>query len=481
MSTGTRSSADGESNPVLAVVADSVFAGKVWDRETIDDLAGRVADRLAARGLDVGEWSAAVARELEGQSPSDRRRAKELVDRNRSQLATLAPLLYGVTTLYSIEPDGGPDRVTEAALQFVRSPPESLGRSLLHPAFLGAGRLGALPPRVSLPLTLGTDERSLAPPDFVGVRSKGPERLLARLDSAMSEQWGFLHERAAVSSSEDLPLNVNTLTRYAYNSYGVKEILADLDHRGVENAAVLLVTGYETPVHELLSSPRVGRVVVIDIARRACSLVGEKYARHPGIAKLSLELADYSGLEPRFQEAEADRLGALCADGTVVPGEALREHFARIAEGSHREALPFATEEFDAVHLPFVMGSVHFGAITIALERYRTATRRHGFVDYEEFLGATALDSAEATQATIASLTHGFRETDRITKRGGLVVANMWIRPWASAPHELRVSGVPISPEAFDHLMRGYERKFSGNPQPTLPHTVGHIFEARVR
>jgi hypothetical protein len=66
-----------------------------------------------------------------------------------------------------------------------------------------------------------------------------------------------------------------------------------------------------------------------------------------------------------------------------------------------------------------------------------------------------------------------------------MLVTNVWARPHPNSPDTpIRLSDTPVTTEAFDGLMGGLSHNSSGNPQPGLPHTVGHIFvstKAEVR
>jgi hypothetical protein len=51
-------------------------------------------------------------------------------------------------------------------------------------------------------------------------------------------------------------------------------------------------------------------------------------------------------------------------------------------------------------------------------------------------------------------------------------------RPEPEQPGKIHFSDTTIDKGTFDGMFAGFQHRFSGNPQPTLPHTVGHIMTA---
>ncbi len=201
----------------------------------------------------------------------------------------------------------------------------SIGEVILDPRFLEAGRFASLPGGAELPCEIyvapgGPDQARPIP-----VRSSASPYLEA-LGQSMTEQWSFPYDRAS-RRANDGALNVNTLTRHAYNCFGVRRILQDLEERDVRGARILLVSGYETPVHDLVESDQVGEVLAVDLSRQACEVIAEKYAGHPNAEKLRLKLFDYSGLDPRFQECESKEL-AQGLNNDRLRVDAVRQHFS---------------------------------------------------------------------------------------------------------------------------------------------------------
>ena len=119
----------------------------------------------------------------------------------------------------------------------------------------------------------------------------------------MTEQWSFPYDRAS-RRANDGALNVNTLTRHAYNCFGVRRILQDLEERGRSWRQNPPGDGLNVRVYMRLAGGS------SDLSRQACEVIAEKYAGHPNAEKLRLKLFDYSGLDPRFQECESKRAGA---------------------------------------------------------------------------------------------------------------------------------------------------------------------------
>ena len=293
----------------------------------------------------------------------------------------------------------------------------------------------------------------------------------------MSRHWGVLHDRAArIAGAGDL--NANTRNRYVYNTFGIRRILNHLEERDIVGARILLVTAYETPIQELLDSPRVDHVLAIDLSHRAGEVVAEKYSQHPQAQKLSLKVADYANLKPEFQEIWIDRLTKSLAEDPNGQLRQFTRYMTEIGHGKELIANCFADDAFDAVHLPFVTGSLHLGPVTVAIQldqKYRGGQQGD---DYGQFLDQQGFRTPAARAAALASMNFALAETRRIVATDGIIIINTWARPQPDLPGYIRMSDTPFPPEAVTQLFHGYERVFSGHPQPTLPHTVGHILEA---
>jgi hypothetical protein len=90
-------------------------------------------------------------------------------------------------------------------------------------------------------------------------------------------------------------------------------------------------------------------------------------------------------------------------------------------------------------HLPFVADSFHFGAATVAASKDKA----------EHAIGAQ--------DALIATDRHVLEEARRITKKGGLVVAEIWARPIDHAQAPIRFSDTPVTKDSFDRVVQGDE------------------------
>jgi len=365
--------------------------------------------------------------------------------------------------------------ITDREFQSLGTPGHSLGRYILAPRLRDAGRFSGLPDGIDRP---GVVYAAPVPTDGQTrpIERFGPDSLDV-LDRAMTAHWRFLHVRGRRPGGTETA-NPNTLTRYAYNTYGIRRILDDLDARDVAGARVLLVTGYETPIEELLDSERIAEVLVVDVSSGGCAVVAEKYSAHPRADQLRLERVDVSCLEPEFQMVEAGTLVAAAAEAKTLPTYAGLGHFRRIATGAHFVPLPMESNSFDAVHIPFVLGSLYLGPTVVAIDRLLSDAGGEAR-DCSAFVGVETLASPVAAEASMAVLGFVLSEFRRITQPGGLIVVNMWARPQPEDPDRIRISDTIVSPEALDRTMAGFIRLFSGNPQPTLPQTLGHILETR--
>ncbi len=371
------------------------------------------------------------------------------------------------------------EQSTDWAFQSGPDVGSSLGEVVLDSRFLEAGRFSRLPEGIELPSEIYVAHGRHRKGKAIPIEAAG-SAVLESLGNAMTDQWGFIYERASRAANNAV-LNANTLTRYAYNTFGVRRILRHLDERDAQATRVLLVTAYETPVHELLECERVGEVIALDLSRSACEVVAEKYGAHPQADKLRLRIVDFSGMQQGFQESEiAELLGSYEVNKRLT-SESVRRHFSRIASGQQFARLDFDSDSFDAVHLPFVMGSLYLGSIMVVIgRRVSVADDRSAPRDCAELIGAETLRSSEAEDACMAVMDFALREVRRITKTGGLALVNLWARPLADAPGRIRMSDTLVSRKAFDRVTADFRRLFSGNPQPNLPHTVGHILELQV-
>lgn len=458
-------------NPVELAIAASLLGGKLNTK----DVASFAKDIGAA--LNVGEdvWSEA-AKKWAGaeQNLTWRGQAEKLLEANRELLANLAGSIEAMSAVA-----GAPRTTTNVAILndylaqhgFVGGQrAKNLSSVIGGDAFLQPGRFAALPDGVTTPVAIEVGKKRTASiPISVDTHAlKDPT--INRLSDAMTAQWGFLHERAVEGF-----VNVNTLTRSAYNAYGIRQILDNLEQRDVKNARVLLVTGYESPIHELLESDRVKEVRVVDLSAASAELVAKKYANHPNASKLKIEVADCSGVSAQLQSEAMDALSVSASKGEAPPAAIVSDYLKKVALKENEVPLPFGTGSFDAVHIPFVLGALDLGPVTDAMVKHRAATNTKGVTGYEDYLGSAMLSSSEAQQSTATNTKHVLDEFSRITKDGGLVVANLWARPQKETPGKIRFSDQPIDPATLDGMLAGFDHLFSGNPQPTLQHTVGHV------
>ena len=454
-------------NPVELAVAAAFLGGQVGAKD-VEAFAQKTAAALEAGGVDPGQWRAAVARWTGAeQTITWRSQAADLVKQNRRVLQNLAEEIDHIARIPAVAAQN-PSRAVIDDWVFQlglgsngRRVPSEIAAD---PAFLERGRFAAYPDRI-------------VPPAQMEVGSKGPLRteipvdlgllkdpMGAELSAAMDKQWGFLHERGVEGF-----INPNTLTRYTYNQFAVRRILSNLEGNNTRDARVLLVTGYETPIHELLESGRVKEVVVADLSANAAKMLAQKYAHHPNAKKLKIEVKDFSGLDLGAQQRALDTL-AEAKPGAPLSAAVAEAYFTEISKPESLKPVAYESRSFDAVHLPFVAGAFHLGAATVAASRGAS-----GNVDLESYFGAGNLANKDAQQALARTDKHVLDEARRITKRGGLVVTEVWARPTDKAEAPIRFSDTPVTKGAFDRIVSGYEHWFSGNPQPGLPHTVGHV------
>ncbi|MFV1975535.1 MAG: hypothetical protein ACC651_07275 [Candidatus Scalindua sp.] len=358
---------------------------------------------------------------------------------------------------------------TEAGLKTKNTP---IGDIIADPKFLEEGKFPELPGNLELPrkLYFSNHSRNQKIIPIEEARSS----ILKTLDRSMGQHWDFLYERANLEANKRDNLNINTLSRYVYNTFCVREILKDLDERNVGFGRILLVTAYETPIQELLESERVGEVHVVDLSQRACEVISEKYAGHNNAGKLHIRILDYSCIDPHFQEDEITQLiGNL--DKVGIVDKNLLEHFAKIASGKYFSALDFEGNSFDAVHLPFVLGSFHLTPFTAVIDHYRFKENKSYRVEYQEFISEKVLVSEEVQKSAIAVINHVISETKRILVKNGLIVINLWARPVTGKKDMVKLSDIVVPVSVLNNVLYGFSHLFSGNPQPNLPQTVGHI------
>ncbi len=457
-------------NVIDVAIAASLLAGKL-DAKNIPSFAKELAVSLqlgdAAWNEAAKKWSGAE------QTALWRNKASALIENNRD---TLAQVSDAIASLARITGAGSgkadPQLVDDWAFQRGVSGGQraaNISEVIGSEKFLEPGRFSALPDGTAVLPAIEVGKKRAAEFPIRYDLSRLEDPTTRRLSEAMDKQWGFLHERGVEGF-----VNVNTLTRSAYNSYGVRQILQNLEDRDVKNARVLLVTGYETPIHELLESARIKEVRVSDLSKGALDVVANKYAHHPNASKLVLELSDFSGVAPALQQRAMNALAPSADQGQPPPEATVKTYWKDAAKKENQVALPYAAQSFDAVHLPFVLGAFDLGPVTDAMVRHRAATQG-GISGYDDYLGGPLLASKEAGNSVATNSKHVLDEAKRMTKSGGLVVANLWARPQNG---QIRFSDTPLEAGVFDKIFAGYQHLFSGNPQPTLPHTVGHIMSA---
>ena len=459
------------SNPIEVAVAAAFVQGTIHGGQ-VQEFASTLAGQVKSTAVEIDGWESAIEPWIgREQTVANRGEAQRLVRENKTALLTLASSVADLATITgTLNPDTLMNRLLQYGVVQGNDDP-SLGDLIGHAGYLNKGTFAALPGGMSVPLAMPVGQESSTHTEIPVDKSLLTNKTLARLSSAMTQQWGMLHERGQKGF-----VNVNTLNRYVYNKMGTDTILEDFDKRDVKDARVLLVTGYETPIHDLLESGRVKEVVVVDFSPEALETVATKYANHPYAKKLRLQVTDYSGISSEFQ---ADAMQTFSPENrsSQRPGaEVVRKYFSEIAQPENQNSRAFDDASFDAVHMPFVAGSMQFGAVTDAIARY-SSEHDAGWMGYDDYLGAENLDTPEARAAALTVVGHVFDESKRICKPGAKIITNMWARPHTDAPKSIRLSDTPVPKESFDNLLQGFKHLFSGNPQPTLPHTVGHILE----
>jgi hypothetical protein len=459
-------------NPVELAVAAAFLGGQLAPKD-VETFAAKTAAELQAGGVDPGAWRDSVARWIGAeQSVVWRARATELLNDNRAVLDNLAAHIDSIAKLPAVAAEHPTQAEVEdrlVQLGYGADGRMTAAQIAADPAFLEKGRFASYP-------------GLLVPPPEMEVGKKGSSTFEVPVDTAllddptgrelssgMDRQWSFLHDRGVEGY-----VNPNTLTRYAYNQFAVRRILDNLEDRGVKNASVLLVTGYETPIHELLESNLVKEVVVADLSEHAARMLAAKYANHPQAGKLKIEVKDFSGIDLAAQKRAIEKLGTPKKD-EPLSAQVSEAYFTELNKPENLTAIDYPTERFDAVHLPFVSGSFQLGAATSVAGR-----QSDGYVDMEAFFGAAGLSTPKA-QGTLALVDrHVFDEARRMTKPGGLVITEVWARPIENPTAPIRYSDTPVTQKMFGEMTAGLGHLFSGNPQPGLPHTVGHIL-AEVR
>ncbi|MEM9801368.1 MAG: hypothetical protein AAGA20_13660, partial [Planctomycetota bacterium] len=239
------------------------------------------------------------------------------------------------------------------------------------------------------------------------------------------------------------------------------------DRSGIDRPRVLCLTGYETPLSPLLERDGGAEITVVDLAAGAHETVARKYPSAVEDGRLRLCQRDLSGVSTDWQVDEIRALGRV---GASRP--ALVRHLATLAGGDALVPLPFEDEAFHAIHAPFVCGSLHLGALTAV------AIAAHGgHVELSERFGSDLESMPEMVDAMLTTTSHVFRELERVLAPGGRLVVNLWARP-VRTERGLRIkfSDTHLDPEQAERLVSGWSHEFSGNPQPSLPLTVGRVF-----
>ncbi len=352
-----------------------------------------------------------------------------------------------------------------------------VGEIIANPKFLEAGKFPELPGNIKLPQKLYYCEQPGSGKKDISF-DKPTSPILERIGHSMTRQWDFLYERASLKPNNCEIVNINTRSRYIYNTFCVRQIINNLEERNNSSGRVLLVTAYETPIHELLESEWISEVHVVDLSPKAFEVIAEKYTCHSNADKLHLKILDYSCIDPEFLETEINGL-IRNLNNCGLADIHLIKHFTKISSGEHFSKLGFDNASFDAVHLPFVLGSLHLTPLTAIVDHFRNITGRKERVDYKEFINENVLVSDEAQESAIAVIRHTLNESKQILKSNGLMIINLWARPLFGRNGMVKLSDVVVPAAKISSIMNDFNLLFSGNPQPNLPHTVAHILGYR--
>ena len=386
--------------------------------------AARLATELQragvpARGLDrllIDAW-----RDYEACGALDRRRKAAGVlgswrpDEYALSLVRESAILARIPTL-----DLGHENSDVAAdLRLQRDPVEGaeVAQMLAHPGFQEAGRFPGYPLRgncVSAVTCHDQPEGQPAPsPQAVDSR-RASQSVANEVGQTMDRHWSFLHRRGMPDRAE-----INSLTRSVYNARGLGLITggAEGTHRAARR--VLCCSGYESPLSLLLEQEQVEQVVVADLSREAAIPLQAKYPVSIASGRLAPIQADFSGIDPKWQSQELGRLGR-----SSEMEVAFTRHFESLATGAMLQPLPFGEGEFDAIHAPFVLGSLHMAVVTAAVAAAVPAP-----VDLGEVMGESLLSSRALQSAQFVVIRHVLTEFERILAPGGLLIVNLWARP----------------------------------------------------
>lgn len=415
-------------------------------------LAERISDR----------WNASYGGRTE---PEQRRRAlaciaergpSEAVRKLAGEFEVLAKI--PALPLSDAHPMAADDRSLQRGIENAR--PVPIERSIVDRRFLIPGRFPGHPD-VRDPRPAAEMEQEGPPGDPSPGLDLGGEAAALELAQAMDQQWSMLHERGLPGQ-----VNINSLTRARYNLRGIERIEEHLDRSPVDVRRVLCCTGYETPLSPLLNRSNIDDVVVADLAAGAHRTVAKKYPASVAAGVLRPTLLDFSCLSADWQLREIRALSTSGSGGTR-----LTRHLTDLASGSAFQPLPFPDSTFAAVHAPFVCGALHLGAM-IAV----ACARSSGHVDLSEAFGVDVPQMPGMAEAMLTTTGHALDEFKRVLAPGGLLVVNLWARP-IEIEGELfiKLSDTHLTPDQAQSVVRGMQHDFTGNPQPTLPFTVGRI------
>ncbi|HZH03311.1 MAG TPA: hypothetical protein VEY30_05970, partial [Myxococcaceae bacterium] len=187
---------------------------------------------------------------------------------------------------------------------------------------------------------------------------------LAPIQEALNAYWHGV-EPGWIQPSEALKVQTGA------HAEGIAAALATLKARGHAagtGKALVLGGGYAVDLRPLLE--HFEQVHVVDLSNRALEALGAdpRYANYRH--RLRLTTMDLSGISPRWQERELDRINS-CGEN-ASSAEAMLPFLGGAAD--HLVPVPLEGSTYALVVSPLVTDVFSFGPATWALERTRTSS-----------------------------------------------------------------------------------------------------------
>jgi len=276
---------------------------------------------------------------------------------------------------------------------------------------------------------------------------------------ALAKHWGFLYERAAPDYADKVKKQTTILRTDIQRTATLRaiEVLRQQGHEKGQGKVLVMGGGYEVDLTPLLEE--FAEVHVTDLSDEPLKLAARMYDNHP---KLSLFLADLSGLPLDFQAKQLDSL--MANPKKSYEDRALQlAYFEAMPE--KLEPIPFKTGEYDLVISPVLVESLSHGPLVAPFEKHRAdaGLERKGMSD---IFGEPFFYEPAVMRAFARTYLHHSAELHRVLNAKGIATFSVWKREDLKraelAPQIkeelLRVGDDRVSPREYEEFFKSWKK-----------------------